>query len=48
MTSSPAYDGDDFYCDVALVDVAALDVVEETSRCWPTTTPGPIARSMSW
>jgi len=32
MTSSPAYDGDDFYCDVALVDVGALDVVEETDQ----------------
>ena len=32
MTSSPAYDGDDFYCDVALADVGALDVVEETDQ----------------
>ena len=32
MTSLPAYDGDDFYCDVALADVGALDVVEETDQ----------------
>jgi histidine triad (HIT) family protein len=32
MTSSAAYDGNDFYCDVALADVGALDVVEETDR----------------
>ena len=32
MTSPPAYDGDDFYCDVALADVGALDVVEETDQ----------------
>ena len=32
MTSPPAYDGDDFYCDVALADVGALDVVEETEQ----------------
>ena len=32
MTSLPAYDGDDFYCDVALADVGALDVVEETEQ----------------
>ena len=32
MTSPPAYDGDDFYCDVELADVVALDVVEETEQ----------------
>ena len=32
MTSPPAYDGDDFYCDVALADVGALEVVEETDQ----------------
>lgn len=32
MTSLPAYDGDDFYCDVALADVGALNVVEETDQ----------------
>ena len=32
MTSPPAYGGDDFYCDVALADVGALDVVEETDQ----------------
>jgi histidine triad (HIT) family protein len=30
MTTPAAYSGDDFYCDVALKDVAALDVVVET------------------
>lgn len=28
----PAYAGNDFYCDVALADIEALDVVEETER----------------
>jgi len=26
------YDGDDFYCDVALPDIGALDVVHDTER----------------
>lgn len=30
MTTPAAYSGDDFYCDVALTDIAALDVVVET------------------
>jgi histidine triad (HIT) family protein len=30
--SSTAYDGDDFYCDVALADISALDVVEENEQ----------------
>ena len=30
MTTPAAYSGDDYYCDVALADIAALDVVVET------------------
>jgi histidine triad (HIT) family protein len=32
MATSDPYDGDDFYCDVALRDVSALKVVHETER----------------
>lgn len=32
MTDVPTYDGNDFYCDVALADPSALDVVHEDER----------------
>jgi len=32
VANTPAYDGDDFYCDVALADIGALDVVDETEQ----------------
>jgi histidine triad (HIT) family protein len=32
MEASPGYDGDDFYCDVALRDSSALDVIYESDE----------------
>jgi hypothetical protein len=49
MASSAAYAGDDFHCDVALADVGALDVAEDTDQVLAYHhTPCPIARSMPW
>ena len=48
VTSEATYQGDDFYCDVAIPRSAELDVVHDDDvGCWPTTTPGRSGRSIS-